>query len=186
MQPLGDVLQNSCSKPLLKKQLNHTYEKLHRGIFYNRSRKTVLWLGSEFQMIEVISKGSWGSEVPGGPRVQRSWGFRESMGSWGTGIPGSRGFQGFQRSRGSQDWVPLFYHALDDCFWIRVQVLILMLSSKIKLSYTIFIHTRKTFVADFFHDKVFDTLHILTVPHFSLNKWVFLKNSKHRWKDIFT
>ena len=30
-----DVLQNSCSKPLLKKQLNHTYEKLHRGIFYN-------------------------------------------------------------------------------------------------------------------------------------------------------
>ena len=35
MQPLGNVWQNSCSKPLLKKQLNHTYEKLHRGMFYN-------------------------------------------------------------------------------------------------------------------------------------------------------
>ena len=35
LHPLGDVLQNSCSKPLLKKQLNHAYEKLHRGIFYN-------------------------------------------------------------------------------------------------------------------------------------------------------
>ena len=52
MQPLGDVLQNSCSKPLLKKQLNHTYEKLHCGIFYNKSRTTVM--------------GSWGT---GGPRV---------------------------------------------------------------------------------------------------------------------
>ena len=42
MQPLGDVLQNSCSRPLLKKQLGHTYEKRHRGIFHNRSRTTVL------------------------------------------------------------------------------------------------------------------------------------------------
>lgn len=28
----GGVLQNSYSTPLLKKQLNHNYEKLHRSI----------------------------------------------------------------------------------------------------------------------------------------------------------
>ena len=58
MQPLGDISQNSCSTPLAKKQLNHTYEKLHRDIFYNRSRPTVLCLDSEFQTVEVISEGS--------------------------------------------------------------------------------------------------------------------------------
>ena len=117
MQPLGYVLQNSCSTPLLKKQLNHAYEKLNRGIFYNRSRATVLRLDSE---------GSWSLEVPGGPRVQRSWGSRGSMGSWGTGgpeFPLSQGSWRSRRSQGSQessrsqgfwrfqDRVPLFYHA---------------------------------------------------------------------------
>ena len=58
MQPLGDVLQNSCSRSLLKKQLNHAYEKLNRGIFYSRSRTTVLCLDSEFQTVEVICQGS--------------------------------------------------------------------------------------------------------------------------------
>ena len=60
MQPFGDVLQNSCSTPLLKKQLNHTYEKLHCGILYNRSRTTGLCLDSEFQTqtVEVISQES--------------------------------------------------------------------------------------------------------------------------------
>ena len=58
MQPLGDVLQNSCSTHLLKKQLNHTYEKLHRSNFYNISRTTVLCSDSEFQTAEVISQRS--------------------------------------------------------------------------------------------------------------------------------
>ena len=88
MEPLRDVLQNSCSTPLLKKELNYTYEKLHCGIFYNRSRTTALCLNSEFQTVEVISQGSWAPEVSGGPRVQRSWVSRGSMGSWGTGGPG--------------------------------------------------------------------------------------------------
>ena len=43
-------------------------------------------------------------------------------------------------------------------------VLILMPSSKIKLSYTILIHTWKTFVADIFYDNVFYTLYFLTAP----------------------
>ena len=62
MQALGDVLQNSCATLFLKKQLNHTYEKLHGGIFYSRSRTTVLYLDCEFQtqMVEVISQGSLG------------------------------------------------------------------------------------------------------------------------------
>ena len=47
-------------------------------------------------------------------------------------------------------------------------MLILMLSSKVKLSYTILIHTLKTFVAAFFYDDVFYTLYFLTVSHFSL------------------
>ena len=40
-----------------------------------------------------------------------------------------------------------------------VLILMLMLSSKIKLSYTILTHTWKTFVADFFYDNVFCTLY---------------------------
>ena len=63
-------------------------------------------------------------------------------------------------------------------------VLILMLSYKIKLSYTIFIHTWKTFIADFFYDKIFYTLYFITVHTFLFN-WVFLKNSKHFWKHVF-
>ena len=35
-----------------------------------------------------------------------------------------------------------------------------MLSSKIKLSFTVLIHTWKTFVADFLYDKVFYTLYL--------------------------
>ena len=42
--------------------------------------------------------------------------------------------------------------------------LVLMPSSKIKLSYTILIHTWKTFVADIFYDNVFYTLYFLTAP----------------------
>ena len=110
MQLVEDVLQNSCSTPLLKKQLNHAYEKLHRGIFYNRSRTTVLCLDSEFQMVEVPK----GPEVPVSPRVQRSLGFRGSMGSWrtgGPGVPEVLGVPGVSGVLGSQDWVPPFYRA---------------------------------------------------------------------------
>ena len=130
LQPLGDVLQNSCSSPLLKKQLNHTYEKLHRGIFYNRSRTTVLCLDFEFQTVEVICQGSWGPRCSKGPEFLGS---RGSMGSWGTGGPGGlwgsgapggpRGPKilqgpkgprslGLGQQSGSADWVPLFYCAL--------------------------------------------------------------------------
>ena len=106
MQPLGDVLQRDCPTLLLKKQLNYTYEKLHRSIFYNRSRATALCLDSEFQTVEVISQGSRGPDVqtvqgnrgPGGPESP-----------WDLGILGVLGVPR------SQDWVPLFYHALH-CF----------------------------------------------------------------------
>ena len=39
-------------------------------------------------------------------------------------------------------------------------MLIPILSSKIKLSFTVLIHTWKTFVADFLYDKVFYTLYL--------------------------
>ena len=89
MQPLRDVLQNSCSTPLLKKQLTHIYEKLHRDIFYNRSRATVLCLDSELQTVEVIYQWSRG---PGGPG--RIWD-PEVL-----GVLGTRGSQGSPSSRG--------------------------------------------------------------------------------------
>ena len=121
MQPLRNALQNSCSTSLLKKQLNHTYEKLYRSIFYNRSWTTILCLDSVFQTVKVISQGSWSPEVPGFPRVQRSWGSRRSMGSWGTEDPEGREGLGGPRGPGGP-WgprVPLFYHAINvEVNWI--------------------------------------------------------------------
>ena len=63
-------------------------------------------------------------------------------------------------------------------------VLILMLSSKIKLLYTILLQNWKTF-ADFFMIKLF-TLFSLWLSHTFLYKWVFLKNSEHLWRHVFT
>ena len=70
---------------------------------------------------------------------------------------------------------------------IPVLILILVRRSKIKLSYTISIHTWKTLVADFFYDNVFYSLYFLTAWHF-FYKWVgfFWKTSKHLWKHLFT
>ena len=56
-------------------------------------------------------------------------------------------------------------------------VLILMLSYKIKLSHTILIHTWKTFVADFFYDKVFHTLYF-----FNSSTLFFIKLFFFFWK----
>ena len=53
-----------------------------------------------------------------------------------------------------------------------VLILMPMLSSKIKLSYTIL------YIFDFFYDKVFYTLYFLLFDIF-FYKWVFLKNTKH-------
>ena len=46
------------------------------------------WLGSEVQPVKVIFQISWGLEIPGNPQ----------------------GFLGSRNSKGSPDWVPLFYH----------------------------------------------------------------------------
>ena len=91
MQSLGDVLQNSCSTPLLKKQLNHTYEKLHRGIFYNRSRTTVLYFRS------------WISSGRGNiPRVVRSRVPTVSEAPEVLGVPGLHGILKYWRPRGAR------------------------------------------------------------------------------------
>ena len=60
-----------------------------------------------------------------------------------------------------------------------VLILMLMLSSKIKLSYTILIHTWKTLVAFF-------TLFIFWLFDTSLNKWVYFWKTQNIWKHIFT
>ena len=52
--------------------------------------------------------------------------------------------------------------------YLHNKVLMLMLSPRKKPSYTILIHTWKTFAADFFYDNVFYALYFLTVSHFSL------------------
>ena len=63
-------------------------------------------------------------------------------------------------------------------------VLILMLSSKIMLSYTILIQTWETF-AGFFYDKVFYTLYFMTVPHFFLWMSFFFEKLKTSLKSYF-
>ena len=60
---------------------------------------------------------------------------------------------------------PYFTHLHNN---IAVLILILVLSSKKKLSYTILIYTWKTFVTDFFMVTFFTLFVFLTVPHFSL------------------
>ena len=60
---------------------------------------------------------------------------------------------------------PYFTHLHNN---IAVLILILVLSSKKKLSYTILIYTWKTFVTDFFMITFFTLFVFLTVPHFSL------------------
>ena len=116
MQPLGNVLQNSCSTLLLKKQLNHTYEKLHRGIFYNKSRTTVLCLDSEF------SKGPEVLVVPrvlGVHGILRYWGFRGPGGPKRPGGPkGSRGPGGSRGPVGPEG--PTFLPYLQKCDFNKV------------------------------------------------------------------
>ena len=67
---------------------------------------------------------------------------------------------------------PLF----PDClFLVTMLTLMLMLSSKIKLSYTIIIQTSKTFVADFFMIKFFTLFLFFECSHFSLQMKFFEK-----------
>ena len=63
-------------------------------------------------------------------------------------------------------------------------ILMLMLSSKIKVSYTILIYTLKNFVAELFYDKVFWTPYFMTV-HTFLYKWVFFKKTRNVSKACF-
>ena len=64
-------------------------------------------------------------------------------------------------------------------------ILMLILSSKTKLPYAI-LYTWKTFVADFFLWQRFSHSYFLTVPSLFIINELFLKNSKHLWKHVFT
>ena len=73
-------------------------------------------------------------------------------------------------------------------FYANSAVLILMLISK--KSYPIlylYILEKLSYVADFFYDNVFYTLYFFNCSTlFFIKLFLFLKNSKHIWKDVFT
>ena len=69
-------------------------------------------------------------------------------------------------------------------------VLILMLMLISKKSYPIlylYILEKLSYVADFFYDNVFYTLYFFNCSTlFFIKLFLFLKNSKHLWKHVFT
>ena len=68
---------------------------------------------------------------------------------------------------------------------IPVLILMLMRRSKIKLSYTISIHTWKTFVADFFYDNVFFSLFFGCFTLFFINELVFFEKHQNISESVF-
>ena len=119
MQPLGDVLQNSCSSPLLKKTVEPCLWETWYFLQQIKNSCTVFRFWISTGRGDFPRQESWGPEVAGGPRVQRSWDSQGSMGSWGTEspeVPGVLGVPGVLEVLGSQDWVPLFYHADSSVF----------------------------------------------------------------------
>ena len=73
-------------------------------------------------------------------------------------------------------------------FHNKCAVLILMLSSKIKISVLYLYILEKLSQLTFFMITFFTLFYFLTVSHFSLRVFLFffLKNSKHLWKHVFT